>query len=91
MKEKLEIDNLKELLQKKKLEVYNEKNNIEDREKIYALENLFNNDRCFFKIKFEIAIKILKYLGVNDGELLNVYNRLIDPDLLKSNIQFKKL
>ena len=91
MKEKLEIDNLKELLQKKKIEVYGKKDNIEDREKIYAIENLLNNDRAFFKIKFEVAINILKYLGVNDADLLNVYNRLVDPNLLKSDIKFRNM
>lgn len=82
MEEQLEIEKLKKLLEKKKIEVYAEKDNIKDREKLYALENLFNNNTCFFNIKFEVAISILKFLGIKDNELINTYNKLIDPNLI---------
>ena len=82
MDEQLEIETLKKLLDKKKLEVYSNKDNILDREKIYALEKLFNNNTCFFNIKFEVAISILKFLGINDNEIMDTYRRLVDPSLI---------
>lgn len=88
MNERYEIDNLKELLAKKKLEVYANKDNIMDREKIYAIEDLLNNDRCFFNLKFNTAISILKFLGIDDKDILDVYNRITDPNLLKPRVRF---
>ena len=77
-------------MKNKKLEVYNVKDNIQDREKIYALEDLFNNDMCFFNLKFEIAISILKFLGIEDKDLISTYNKLVDPSLIISKNEIKK-
>lgn len=90
MNENYEIDKLKMFLQTKKEYLF--KNNMmsnEELQKIEMLEKLFNNDRCFFHIKFESAIGILRYLGINNNDLLNTYKRLIEPRLVRGNVKLK--
>ena len=90
MEEKLEIDKLKVLLQQKKDYILkNEGANTDDLKKVETLENLFNNDRCFFYIKFDSAINILRFLGISENQLLETYKNLTSYELIKGNVKFK--
>ena len=77
-----EIDKLKKLLEIKKNDLVN--NNVS----LMELKKLFNNERCFFNITFDVAINILQFLGIEDSDLLPTYKKLISYDLLKSEIKF---
>lgn len=90
MNEKLKIDEIKQLLNKKKLTLLENNASEEDLKKIEVLENLFNNDRCFFNIQFDSAINILRFLGISESNLLETYKELTDYELVKGNIKFKQ-
>ena len=83
-----EIDKLKKLLEIKKNDLVNNNVSLMELKKIEALEKLFNNERCFFNITFDVAINILQFLGIEDSDLLPTYKKLISYDLLKSEIKF---
>ena len=89
MNEKLKIDEMKELLNKKKLDLIENNASDDELKKIEVLENLFNNDRCFFNIQFDTAINILRFLGITESELLETYKKLTDYELIKGSIKFK--
>jgi len=56
------------------------KKNTADEEKIRTIENLLKNDMCFFNIPLETALRILKFIGVTDEELIPIYKELMSPE-----------
>ncbi len=88
MQKDYKIDMLKTILSDKKKSL---NNNTDQKEimKIFELEKLFNNDRCFFYISFETAINILQFLDIPNDLILDTYKQLTDPKLIKGDIKFK--
>ena len=78
-----EIDHLKELLKEKRKTT----TDASDLAKIAELEQIFNNDQCFFSIRYDVALAILRFVGIKEEELMETYQKLIDPQLVTPTIK----
>lgn len=74
---------------KKKFELKKEKNiDVEDamtRARIEFIENMLNNERCFFELQKSTALEILSFLGFNDDESFELYDQLTDYEVFRGN------
>lgn len=81
------IQIVKKQLELKKIAI-NGKINPESSQKIKAIEEMLNNDRCFFKIDRTLAMKILLFLGFEESTAEDLYKQLTDYNLFKGNFEF---
>ena len=82
------FDYLKKLLSIKKEKLI-AINDIKGLQKVECLENLFNNQRCFLNLQYDVSINILKFLEIEDNKILSTYKTLISPELFNCKIVFK--
>lgn len=70
----MNLNDLKQMLALKKVTTQ------EEQEKKELINDLFTNDLIFFELKMETAISILKFIGIADDKLVDVYFSLISPE-----------
>lgn len=84
------IQIVKNQLELKKIAI-NEETNPEASQKIKVIEEMLNNNRCFFKIDRTLAMKILLFLGFDELTAEDLYKQLTDYDMFRGNFQFVDL
>lgn len=58
----------------------------EDIDKCNTIETLLEDKECFFKMKATTSFGILKYLGIEDDSIVNMYFDLISPEHYKNKV-----
>lgn len=56
--------------------------------KINLIENMLQDENCFFNLKMETVFSILEFLGVPEDYIMDIYFELIDPEKIKKNEMF---
>lgn len=77
------LNEVKTLVNKKKVDISNSTLSPEEKEtelrKLKNLENILQDEQCFFKIDISTALSCLFYLGIEEERLMDFYKKLIAP------------
>lgn len=73
------IEELKKMAKEKKEKII-ASGNLDEIHRIELAERFLSDPQCFFKVRIDVSIPILVYIGIPENQVKDVYFKLISPE-----------